>query len=202
MRSRIVAALGALACVAALVGTAAAQRRGEPVRGADELALGPDVPVVVGAPAGPPVTGQALEERSWALDLGIRCPVCQGQAIAESPAESAKHMKRQVRAMVAAGYSDDQVMSYLEHSYGEFIRLRPRAEGLNLLVWALPLTALALGTLIAVVVMRRRGRLTPPAPGAAAATATRPPAVDPALAPWLAQVRRETEGDDAPHNGR
>jgi len=178
-----------------LVGTAAhAQRRGEPVVGDAELALGPDVPEVVGPPAGPPLTGPALEERSWAMALEVRCPVCQGQSIAESPAESARHMKRQVRAMVAAGYSNDQIFGYLEHGYGEFIRLQPRAEGLNLLVWVLPLLALVIGAGVVVWMVGRKP------PSAAARGGGAAPEVDLGLAPWLARVRRESaDGDTSQH---
>lgn len=189
------AMLGAL-LILLVAGAAHAQRRGEPVVGESELALGPDVPEVVGAPAGPPLTGPELEKHSWGLAMEIRCPVCQGQAIAESPAESARHMKRQVRAMVAAGYSDEQIFGYLEHSYGEFIRLSPRPEGLNLLVWVLPLVALVIGAGVIVWLVGRKD------PRKAASTAVEGPAVDTGLAPWLERVRREADDDVASREKR
>jgi len=177
--------------VAVYATAAQAQRRGEPIRGEAELALGPDVEAAAGPPAGPPVTGDELERRSWALSMEVRCPVCQGQPIAESPAESARHMKRQVRAMVAAGYSDEQIFAYLENSYGEFIRLSPRPEGMNLLVWVLPLAALVIG---AGVVVWLVGRKQPARARAAGAVAVAPPE-DTGLAPWIERARREAEGD-------
>lgn len=194
--TRARAVVGAASLLFLMVGTAAqAQRRGEPVVGESELALGPDVAEVVGAPAGPPQSGPELERHSWGLAMEIRCPVCQGQAIAESPAESARHMKRQVRAMVAAGYSDDQVFAYLEHGYGEFIRLSPRPEGLNLLVWVLPLLALVIG---AGVIVWLVGRKDPRKVAVVAAE----PEVDSGLAPWLDRVRREAGDDGASQEER
>ncbi|PKN57467.1 MAG: hypothetical protein CVU56_10730 [Deltaproteobacteria bacterium HGW-Deltaproteobacteria-14] len=190
--ARAMVGAGLLLGLSLFVGSSAqAQRRGEPVVGESELALGPDVPEVVGAPAGPPLTGPELEKHSWGLAMEIRCPVCQGQAIAESPAESARHMKRQVRAMVAAGYSDDQIFRYLENSYGEFIRLSPRPEGLNLLVWVLPLVALVIGAGVIVWLVGRKDPRKAPANAVAEAE------VDTGLAPWLERVRREAGEDVA-----
>ena len=57
-------------------------------------------------------------------------------------AESAMAMKAQVRKLLELGYSRDQVLEYFEGSYGEFVRLVPKVEGLNLLVWAAPAIAL------------------------------------------------------------
>jgi len=170
--------------------------------------LGPEVVDAVGMPTGPPLAGPALEDRLAALSSEIRCPVCQGQAIVDSPAESARNMKDQVRAMLSAGYSDEQVLVWLEGRYGQFIRLSPRAEGLNLLVWVLPLVLLLLGVgVVAWVVARSRKALGSPSgllPEAAAAAAVAapssgvaPPSAAPSeLDPWIERVRRETGGRD------
>jgi len=119
----------------------------------------------VGAPAGPPLSGETLERRLTALASEIRCPVCQGQAIVDSPAESARHMKDQVRMMLAAGYSDQQVLTWLEGRYGEFIRLAPRAEGLNLIVWILPLALMLAGAIVVAVILAKNKRAAERDPG-------------------------------------
>lgn len=160
--------------------------------------LGPEVIEAVGAPAGAPLEGAVLERHLTALSSEIRCPVCQGQAIVDSPAESARHMKEQVRAMLAAGFSDEQILSWLEGRYGEFIRLSPRPEGLNLIVWLLPMIVLGLG---AVVVGWVVGRSRKAALAAGAATgAAAGPAVgtgkDDEMAAYLERVRREAGGRD------
>ena len=80
----------------------------------------------------------------------MRCPVCQGLSIADSPTPLAVSMKHEVEDLLAAGYSGEQVIGYFESTYGEFIRLEPRAEGFNLVVWLLPAVALLTGFLLVV----------------------------------------------------
>jgi cytochrome c-type biogenesis protein CcmH len=109
------------------------------------LAAGPDPSSIVGPPVGEPVSGEALRTATYRVAKTIRCPVCQGMSAADSPSESARAMKDEVQALVAQGYDDEQVVAYFEASYGEFIRLDPRAEGWNLAVWAAPGVALLLG---------------------------------------------------------
>jgi len=144
--------------------------------------LGPELNDAVGAPAGIALSGDALERRLAVLSSEIRCPVCQGQAIVDSPAESARHMKEQVRAMLAAGYSDEQILTWLEGRYGEFIRLSPRAEGLNLIVWILPALLLLLGLGVVIAVVQRSRK------------AARAADANAGLDPWIEKVRREAGG--------
>lgn len=145
---------------------------------------GTDPSAVVGPPAGPPLSGEALTAETNAVSKHLRCPVCQGLSVADSPSESALAMKAEVQDLVAQGYSQTQVLDYFEASYGEFIRLEPKAEGLNLLVWIAPGLALVGGLGWVAATMRRRGAASPGLEAAAEP-------VDPALAPWLAQVHRD-----------
>ncbi len=132
----------------------------------------------IGAPAGPTLTGATLESLTEKVSSLMRCPVCQGLSVADSPTPLAAAMKNEVRDLLAAGYSRDQVLDYFEQSYGEFIRLAPHARGFNLTVWLAPLALLLLGVAL---ILRRRP--APGRPGAAAA--------DPDLAAYREQVRRE-----------
>jgi cytochrome c-type biogenesis protein CcmH len=56
-------------------------------------------------------------------------------------------MRQQVHEMVEAGYDEEQILSYFEKSYGEFVRLEPPLRGVNWLVWAGPVGGLLLGAL-------------------------------------------------------
>ena len=168
----------------------AQEDRGEQGGAGDELALGPDVSVTVGPPAGPPLSGEALEARTDVLSHVMRCPVCQGLSIADSPSESARNMKRQVRAMIAAGYDDDQILLYFETAYGEFVRMVPKATGFNLLVWIIPGLALLGGLgLVRGTVRRRSDASAAERLPASARQGARETGTD--LDPWLAQVRAE-----------
>jgi cytochrome c-type biogenesis protein CcmH len=96
-------------------------------------------------PQGAPLQGAELTRRTHEIAAGIRCPVCQGLSIADSPSEMAVNMKAEVRDMLARGYTQQQIESYFERSYGQFVLLRPKFRGVNTLVWILPIAALAFG---------------------------------------------------------
>ena len=110
----------------------------------------PDASIFVGPPHGRPLTGAALEAKTHEIAALLRCPVCQGMAVADSPAEMALNMKRQVHELLARGYTQEQILDYFERSYGEFVLLKPRFRGVNALVWTLPILALAIGAVIVV----------------------------------------------------
>lgn len=121
-----------------------------------------------GAPLGPPLSGAALDQATEDVASLMRCPVCQGLSVADSPASSAVDLKAEVRRQLALGYTRDQVIASFERSYGEFIRLEPKAEGFNWLVWLMPMLALVVGA--AVIFFRLR-----PQPPAAAGNSVAPP---------------------------
>ena len=100
----------------------------------------------------PPDT--VLEARVRAVASELRCPVCQGESIQDSPSALAQEMRAIVREQLAAGKSPEDVKRYFTDKYGEWILLRPRAVGWNVLVYVLPLLALLLG--IAVVMRSTR----------------------------------------------
>ncbi len=100
---------------------------------------------ILGEPSGGARSGEDLARATEDVSSRMRCPVCQGLSVAASSAPSAVAMKAKAEKLLAQGYDGEQVLIYFERSYGEFIRLEPRAEGFNLLVWILPALALALG---------------------------------------------------------
>lgn len=147
----------------------AASPEGAPTAPAASAEAAPVLPAaadpqpVVGPPLGPPLSGPALDAATQRVASQIRCPVCQGLSVADSPSESAIALKQEVRRIVALGYTDEQCLLYFEASYGEFIRLEPKAEGLNLLVWAGPVALVVIG-LAGIAWMRLGNRRKGPAP--------------------------------------
>jgi cytochrome c-type biogenesis protein CcmH len=120
---------------------------------------------VVGAPAAKRLSGSALDRKTDEVAGLLRCPVCQGSTVADSPSSTARNMKAEVRDLLAQGFDQEQVLRYFELSYGEFVRLAPEAKGVNILVWALPLAALVLGlAVMAVSFARYRSRKARPTP--------------------------------------
>lgn len=123
---------------------------------------------VVGPPRGRPLSGAALETRTQEVASLLRCPVCQGLSVADSPATTARKMKAEVREMLAAGYDQDQILDYFERSYGEFVRLRPPLRGVNWLVWAAPILGLVTGACLVAWTLRARRPEKAPSPNAPA----------------------------------
>lgn len=167
---------------------------GEPE--APENALDADVVAVLGPPAGV-VPGSDDAVGALVADIGskLRCPVCQGVAISDSPAGMAVKMRGQVKDLVSKGYSEEQILTYFERSYGEFVRLEPPMKGLNLLVWLLPVVVLLAGAALVVMKARRPTPLAVPASDPAAPLDGGPPKaaeVDPALARYLERIRRDS----------
>ena len=146
--------------------------------------LGLVEPRLTEPPAGSPLDGAQLDEKTEQVASTVRCPVCQGLSVADSPTESALAIKTEMRELLGAGYSDEQVLSYLERSYGEFIRLSPRARGFNLVVWIAPVLAVALGFWLVIARLRRP----------AVARAERSADASDDLAPYLDRVREEYRG--------
>ena len=104
-----------------------------------------------GQPEGTPVNGAALEQRTHEVASLLRCPVCQGMSVADSPSTVALDMKQHVRELLARGYTQEQILNYFETSYGQFVLLKPR----NPLVWILPVVVLLAGVVLVIVTLRR-----------------------------------------------
>lgn len=113
---------------------------------------------VVGEPKGVALTGDALEKRTHEVALLLRCPVCQGSSVADSPSSTAVNMKNEVRDLIAQGFDQDQVLRYFEASYGQFVLMEPKAEGFNLLVWIGPGVLLLAGLGVVLATVRKLGR--------------------------------------------
>ena len=122
------------------------------------LAAGPDPAQLLGPPAGPALEGAALRTQTHDTTKMLRCVVCQGLSVADSPSETARAMRDEVEALVAKGYDTEQVLFYFEASYGEFVRMEPKAEGFNLLVWGMPVAFLLAGGGIVFWSMRPRAK--------------------------------------------
>ncbi|MDA8201230.1 MAG: tetratricopeptide repeat protein [Chloroflexi bacterium] len=97
----------------------------------------------------------SLDTRAARLEAELRCPVCQGVSIADSPAQMAQEMRALVRDQLAAGASDDQVLSFFVARYGRWILLTPSPSGLELGLWLAPGAIVVAGALCLVLLRRR-----------------------------------------------
>jgi cytochrome c-type biogenesis protein CcmH len=100
-----------------------------------------------------------LEARTSAVAAQLRCPVCQGLSLQDSPSELAQSMRAVVRDQLAHGQTPDEVKAYFVSKYGEWILLAPKPSGFNLVAYALPVfVVLGGGALIFLAVRRWTSR--------------------------------------------
>lgn len=103
------------------------------------------------------------EERYYSLVDELRCLVCQNQTIAESNADLASDLRREVYRMVEDDRSEDEIAGFMVARYGDFVLYRPPLRGGTILLWAGPFLLAAIG-LAALTIHLRRRRRTPAAP--------------------------------------
>ncbi|MDM0034417.1 cytochrome c-type biogenesis protein CcmH [Variovorax sp. J22P271] len=103
-----------------------------------------------------------LDARVHALSQQLRCVVCQNQTLADSQAELAVDLRRQIREQLRSGAGDEAVKAYLVQRYGDFVLYDPPLKPATWLLWFGPLLLLALAALA--VVRSRRRRPAAPAP--------------------------------------
>jgi len=94
----------------------------------------------------------ALDARVDAVSQELRCLVCQNQTIADSQADLAVDLRRQVREMLVAGKSEAEVVRYMTERYGDFVVYRPPLRADTLLLWFGPLILFGGGLML---LMRR-----------------------------------------------
>ena len=97
-----------------------------------------------------------LQHRYEAINRELRCLVCQNQTIADSNATLAQDLRREVREMIAAGKTDDEIRDFMIERYGDFVLYRPRMTAQNFLLWAAPALLLLGGAVAVVRVVRKR----------------------------------------------
>lgn len=98
------------------------------------------------------------EKRLQALSKELRCLVCQNETIADSNAELAVDLRREIRGMISEGRSDGEIIDFMVARYGDFVLYRPPVKALTLLLWGGPVALLLLGLFLLVSYLRRRAR--------------------------------------------
>lgn len=92
----------------------------------------------------------ASVDRVEEIGSRIKCPVCQGESIANSPSQMAEDMMDLVAERVSAGVPDQEIIDELLGSYSGAVLLDPPASGSTLILWLAPALALVLGIVVIV----------------------------------------------------
>lgn len=112
------------------------------------------------APASAQANDATLDRRVERVTAELRCLVCQNQTIADSHAELALMLKRQVRDMLARGATDRQAIDFMVQRYGDFVLYRPPVKASTWLLWFGPFGLLLAG--LALLFARLRARRLEP----------------------------------------
>lgn len=104
----------------------------------------------------------AEEARFHALAAELRCVQCQNQSLADSNAQIAHDLRREVLTLMQQGNSDAQIKQFLVDRYGEFVLYRPVMDTRNSLLWFGPLVLVLAGAGVLAWVVRRRSRQVHP----------------------------------------
>ena len=107
----------------------------------------------------PPLPTPQLQQRYYALTHELRCMQCQNEALADSPVGLAADLRLQVRELLVAGQSDDQIRDHMVARYGEFILFRPRMSWRNAWLWSSPVVLMLVGLIVGWRVIRSRSHL-------------------------------------------
>ncbi|ARE82047.1 Cytochrome c-type biogenesis protein Ccl2 [Roseovarius sp. EC-HK134] len=100
----------------------------------------------------------ALEARARDISSGLRCLVCRNESIDDSNAELARDLRLLVRERLVAGDSNDEAVDFIVARYGEYVLLKPRSGGANMLLWWAGPLMLGAGLLIGAAYLRGRAR--------------------------------------------
>ena len=100
---------------------------------------------VISQEAKPMTDDPALEKRLNNLSKELRCLVCQNETLADSQADLAEDLRREIREQMRAGKSDQEIINFLTQRYGQFIIYRPRVTPTTYLLWFGPFVLLLAG---------------------------------------------------------
>jgi cytochrome c-type biogenesis protein CcmH len=94
-----------------------------------------------------PAQGRVVEEtlierQTREISAQLRCVVCQGLSLQDSPSQLAQEMRGIVREKLEEGMTPAEVRAYFVEKYGEWVLLEPEPRGFNLLVYVLPIAML------------------------------------------------------------
>lgn len=97
---------------------------------------------------------QTLDQRVHDVASQLKCLVCQGESVADSPATLSLQMRGVIRQQLQSGKSEQEVIQYFVSRYGDRILLSPPWQGLSLLAWLVPIALMLGGILLLYFVLR------------------------------------------------
>ncbi|HLH62575.1 MAG TPA: cytochrome c-type biogenesis protein CcmH [Ktedonobacteraceae bacterium] len=97
---------------------------------------------------------KTLDQEVQDVGSQLKCLVCQGESVADSPALLAQQMRAVIRQQLQSGKSEQDVIQYFQARYGDKILFAPPQRGFDLLAWLVPVAMLLAGALLLFFVVR------------------------------------------------
>lgn len=114
---------------------------------------------IVAKDAQPSAADPVLEERVMKLSKELRCLVCQNETLADSRADLAEDLRRQIREQMKAGKTDKEIIGFLTERYGDFVLYRPPVRPTTYLLWFGPFCFLIVGLVVLLRYVKQRREL-------------------------------------------
>lgn len=108
---------------------------------------------------GPAFEDPVQQERYQRLARELRCPKCRTESIADSNIPVSADLRRQVRELMAAGKTDEEIKRYMTDRYGEYLLFKPPVVPRTWLLWAAPVLLVVGGGIVAAIVISRKAKL-------------------------------------------
>ena len=86
----------------------------------------------------------------------LRCLVCQNETLADSRADLAEDLRKEIREQMKQGKSDQEIIAFLTQRYGDFVLYKPPVKATTYLLWFGPFVLLIAGTLVLFRFLKRR----------------------------------------------
>ena len=96
------------------------------------------------------------EARLVHISQELRCLVCQNESLSSSRAELADDLRREVRDLIRANKSDQEIKDFLVSRYGDFLLYRPEVKPLTWVLWFGPFVVLLIAGIFLLVYLRQR----------------------------------------------
>jgi cytochrome c-type biogenesis protein CcmH len=96
----------------------------------------------------------SLDQHVRSIASQLKCPVCQGESVADATPLIAQQMRGYIRQQIQAGKSDQEIIQYLTSRYGSDIDWVPRWQGFTLLAWVVPIVLMLVGVFFLYFVAR------------------------------------------------
>jgi cytochrome c-type biogenesis protein CcmH len=97
---------------------------------------------------------ETLDQRVHDVASQLKCLVCQGESVADSPATLSLQMRGIIRQQLQEGKTDQQIIQYFQSRYGNQILWSPPKQGFTLLAWIAPIVMLLGGALLLLLALR------------------------------------------------